>query len=66
MEGLLKITLRRSGISRPARHKATLKALGLTKLHRTVELRDTPAIRGMIRQVSHLVEVVEEERKDLT
>ncbi|MBI1987452.1 MAG: 50S ribosomal protein L30 [Nitrospinae bacterium] len=61
MESLLKITLRRSGISRPAKHKATLKALGLTKLHRTVEVRDNPAIRGMVRQVSHLVEVVEDE-----
>lgn len=66
MEVLLKITLRRSGINRPAKHKATLRALGLTKLHRTVEMRDNPAIRGMIRQVSHLVEVVEDKCTDLT
>jgi large subunit ribosomal protein L30 len=56
-EQLLEITLRRSPIGRPQRHRITLVSLGLTKLHKTVCLKDTPSVRGMIRQVSHLVEV---------
>jgi large subunit ribosomal protein L30 len=56
-EQLLEITLRRSPIGRPQRHRITLASLGLTKLHKTVCLKDTPPVRGMIRQVSHLVEV---------
>ena len=54
------IELVRSGIGRPERHKRTLTGLGLTKMHRRVTLEDTPAVRGMIRQVSHLVKVIEE------
>jgi large subunit ribosomal protein L30 len=53
----LKVTLIRSGINRPQDQKATIKGLGLTRMHKSVELNDTPAIRGMIRKVSHLVKV---------
>ena len=53
----LKVTLLRSGINRPEPQKLTIRGLGLTKLHKTVLLNDTPAIRGMIRRVSHLVKV---------
>ena len=53
----LKVTLIRSGINRPEPQKLTIKGLGLTKLHKTVILNDTPAIRGMIRKVSHMVKV---------
>jgi large subunit ribosomal protein L30 len=53
----LKVTLVRSGTNRPQRHKDTIKGLGLTRLHKSVVLSDTPAIRGMIRAVSHLVRV---------
>jgi large subunit ribosomal protein L30 len=53
----LKVTLVRSGTNRPQRHKDTIKGLGLTRLHKSVVLEDTPAIRGMIRAVSHLVTV---------
>ena len=53
----LKVTLVRSGINRPEPQKLTIRGLGLTKLHKTVVLNDTPAIRGMIRKVSHLVKV---------
>jgi len=53
----LKVTLIRSGINRPFDQKATIRGLGLTKMHKTVLLNDTPAIRGMIRKVSHLVKV---------
>jgi len=53
----LKVTLLRSGINRPEPQKLTIRGLGLTRLHKTVVLNDTPAIRGMIRRVSHLVKV---------
>ena len=53
----LKVTLTRSGINRPQVQKDTIKGLGLTRMHMSVEVNDTPAIRGMIRKVSHLVKV---------
>jgi large subunit ribosomal protein L30 len=53
----LKVTLVRSGTNRPQKHKDTIKGLGLTRMHKTVLLNDTPAIRGMIRAVSHMVRV---------
>jgi large subunit ribosomal protein L30 len=53
----LKVTLVRSGTNRPQKHKDTIRGLGLTRLHKTVLLNDTPAIRGMIRAVSHMVRV---------
>lgn len=49
----------RSGIGRKNDQKATLKGLGLNKLNRERVLEDTPAVRGMIHKVRHLVEVVE-------
>ena len=53
----LKVTQIASPIGRPAAQRETLKGLGLNKMHRTRELEDTPAVRGMIRKVSHLVRV---------
>ncbi|MCG8423317.1 MAG: 50S ribosomal protein L30 [Proteobacteria bacterium] len=53
----LKVTQVRSGIGRPERQKRILKGLGLTRMHRSVTLKDTPPIRGMIRKISHLVRV---------
>jgi large subunit ribosomal protein L30 len=53
----LKLTLVRSGINRPELQKLTIKGLGLTRMNKSVVLNDTPAIRGMIRKVSHLVKV---------
>lgn len=49
-----------SPIRRPAVQRQTLVGLGLNKMHRTRELEDTPAIRGMINKIPHLVEIVEE------
>ena len=48
-----------SPIGRPADQEATLKGLGLNKRHRRRTLEDTPAVRGMIDKVRHLVRVVE-------
>ena len=49
-----------SPIRRPKEQRATLKGLGLNKMHRTRELQDTPAIRGMVNAIPHLVQIVEE------
>lgn len=48
-----------SPIRRPKDQRETLIGLGLNKIGRTRTLEDTPAIRGMIRKVSHMVEVIE-------
>jgi large subunit ribosomal protein L30 len=55
MSEMLKITLVKSMIGRPEKHRKVLRGMGLTKLNRTVELQNTPSIRGMIEKVSHLV-----------
>jgi large subunit ribosomal protein L30 len=49
-----------SPIRRPAEQRATLIGLGLNKMHRRRTLEDTPAVRGMIARVQHLVRVVDE------
>jgi len=49
----------RSGIGRPQRQRRTLEALGIKRHQQTVIHNDTPAIRGMIDQIAHLVEVTE-------
>ena len=46
-------------IGRPEKHRKVLRGMGLTKLNKTVELQDTPAIRGMVNVVSHLVKAEE-------
>jgi large subunit ribosomal protein L30 len=55
----VKVTLRRSGIGRKEYFTRVLKGLGLTRLHQTVVVQDTPEMRGMIRKVSHMVSVEE-------
>ena len=55
----LKVTQTGSPIRRTDDQRATLKGLGLDKMHRTVELEDTPEVRGMIRKVQHMVTVAE-------
>jgi large subunit ribosomal protein L30 len=53
----LKVTLVRSPISAKVGHQATVRGLGLKRLHQSRELEDTPAVRGMITKVAHLVKV---------
>ena len=55
----VKVTLVKSPIGAVPKHRKTVEALGLTKLHTTVELPDNEAVRGMIWQVKHLVKVEE-------
>ncbi len=59
-ERILRITLVKSPIGYSRRQRGTLRALGLRRMHQTVEHKDTPVIRGMIAAVSHLVRVEEE------
>lgn len=56
----IRVTQIRSPIGRPADQRQTLIGLGLNKLHRVSELEDTPAVRGMINKVHHLVRVEED------
>ena len=58
-EKTLKITLVKSPIACIPKQRATVEALGLHKLHETVELPDNAAVRGMIFRVNHLVKVEE-------
>ena len=58
-EKIVRITLVRSPIGFTQRHKATVRALGLRRLHQTVEHKDTPTLRGMLYLVERLVEVEE-------
>lgn len=55
----IRVTQTGSPIRRPKDQRATLVGLGLNKMHRTRELEDTPAVRGMINKVRHLVRVEE-------
>ena len=56
-ERKIMVTLKRSGIGRPERQRATLRGLGLTRLHKTVIVQDTPSVRGMLAKVIHLIEI---------
>jgi large subunit ribosomal protein L30 len=53
------ITQVKSTIKRPKRQKDTIQALGLGKINKSVEVEETPQIKGMVNKVSHLVTVVE-------
>ena len=55
----LKITLVKSPIGAIPKHRATIVAMGLRKMHQTVEMPDNAATRGMIQKVRHLVKVEE-------
>ena len=59
MADKITVTLKRSAIGRPQDQRATLRGLGLTRLHKTVTLENTPSVRGMIKKVTHLVRVEE-------
>ena len=59
-EKVVRVTLVKSPIGYSKRHKETVQALGLRRMHQTVEHVDSPSLRGMIYIVSHLVEIEEE------
>ena len=59
MANTLKVTLVKSPIGAVPKHKKTVEAMGLKKMHKTVELPDNDATRGMIKQVEYMVKVEE-------
>lgn len=58
-EKMLKITLVKSPIGAVPKHRRTIEALGLTKMHKTVTMPDNAAVRGMIQQVGYMLKVEE-------
>ncbi len=58
MAGTIRVKLVKSGIGHTQRQKDTLRGMGLNKLQKVVTLEDTPAIRGMVKKVEHLVKVL--------
>lgn len=58
-EKVIRVTLVKSPIGYSKRQKATVRALGLRRMHQTVEHVDSPSLRGMLNKVSHLVKVEE-------
>ncbi|MFZ3207910.1 MAG: 50S ribosomal protein L30 [Geobacteraceae bacterium] len=59
MAAEIKITLLKSSIGKPPNHRAVLDGMGLTKMNKTVILKNTPEIQGMIRKVSHMLKIEE-------
>lgn len=57
---MLKVRQVRSGVGRPRSQREVLRSLGLRRIRHEVLREDTPAIRGMVAKISHLVEIVEE------
>ena len=57
--GKLQLKWVRSAICAPVKHKKVVKGLGFTRLNQIIERPDTPAIRGMVAKVPHLVEIVQ-------
>lgn len=55
----IKVTQIKSSIGRLPKHKATLVGLGLRRINHTVELEDTPSVRGMVNRVNYMVKVEE-------
>jgi len=62
--GKIRVTWRKSAIGYSKDQKETIRALGLRRLHHTVEHEDNPAIRGMVFKVRHLVELEETGNKE--
>ena len=60
-QGTLRIKYVRSAIGAPEKHKLVVKSLGLKRLHQVVTRVDTPAVRGMVAKIPHLVRILESE-----
>ena len=58
---MLRVTLKKSVIGTNETHRATVRGLGLRKIHDTRDLENTPAVRGMVKKVIHLVSATEVE-----
>ena len=60
---MLRITLVKSAIGYTEKHKATVRALGLRRMHQSVVHQDSPSLQGMLRKINHLVKVEEQVEK---
>ena len=56
--GTIQLKWVRSAICSPVKHKKVVKGLGFTRLNQVIQRPDTPAIRGMVKKVPHLIEIV--------
>ena len=59
MSAKLQVTLIKSTIGKPKKHRDVVAGLGLNRLNKTVELDDTPEVRGMIAKVSHMLNIAQ-------
>jgi large subunit ribosomal protein L30 len=59
MSKILKITLKKSLVGTPEKHRKTVRSLGLGKLNSVVTLKESPNVRGMIQKIFHMVQVEE-------
>lgn len=59
MNAKLRVTLVKSIIGKPKKHRDIVAGLGLNKLNRTIELQDTPEIRGMIAKINHMLHIAQ-------
>jgi large subunit ribosomal protein L30 len=58
-KGMIRLKWVRSAIAAPEKHKLVIKGLGFTRLNQVVEREDSPSIRGMVKKVPHLVQIVD-------
>ena len=58
-KGTIKVTLTRSPIGTKPKHRECVRGLGLKRMHQTVELEDTPSVRGMVNKIDYMVRVDE-------
>lgn len=59
MSAKLRVTLVKSTIGKPKKHRDIVAGLGLTKLNKTIELQDTPEVRGMIAKINHMLHIAQ-------
>jgi len=59
MNAKLRVTLVKSIIGKPKKHRDIVAGLGLSKLNKTIELQDTPEIRGMIAKINHMLNIAQ-------
>ena len=59
MSAKLRVTLVKSTIGKPKKHRDIVAGLGLRRLNNTIELQDTPEVRGMIAKINHMVHIAQ-------
>lgn len=59
MNPKLRVTLVKSTIGKPKKHRDIVAGLGLNKLNKTIELQDTPEVRGMIAKINHMLHIAQ-------